>query len=204
MNYVKLFFVAISIVSALRDVILPLKPFNRAKALELFGKAYELLPTNPVSKDEFIRSIDKWIDLYIFVVNSLWYISPELCHKLAWSVVKAEQSGWLYIVENLQKYLKGYIVFDDEINQKVNSYIHAYNLKILDALLDKDFEIQRKQIDEWFDKTVEVAVEKIKEKLNKEVGEPPGGWIIYIDRTGMYINGQKMEDIEKWTGIKLS
>jgi len=63
-------------------------------------------------------------------------------------VVKAEHDTWLWIVERVQRNLKPYFIIDDEINQKANSYIHAYNLKVLDALIEKDFEVERKKFDE--------------------------------------------------------
>jgi len=203
MNYVKLFFVAVSIVAALKEVILPLRGLDREKVLDLFDKAYELLPGQPVSSADFRNSIDKWLNLYVLVVDLIWEFNPELCHKLAWSIVKAEQSAWLWIVEQVQKNLKGYLVIDEGLNRKINEHIHAYNLKVLEALLEKDFEIQRKKFDDWCSKLIEREVEILKEKLNQKLGEPVGGWVFYIDRSGIYVNGLRLEELEKWTGLKL-
>lgn len=203
MNYIKLFCVALSIVSSLKNVILPLEKFDRAKTLELFGKVYDQLPNNPVSKEVFLQSVDKWLNLYILIVNIIWEFNTELCHKFAWSIVKAEQSAWLSIVEKVQKYLKAYFIIDDEINQKANEYIHAYNLKVLDALIEKDFESYQKQLDYCLNWQFEREIEIVKEKLMELSGSgdgPVGDWLIYMDHTGIHINENK--EVIKWTGTK--
>jgi hypothetical protein len=203
MNYVKLFFVALSIVSSLKNVIVPLEKFNRAKTLELFGKVYDQLPNHPTSKEAFLQSVDKWLSLYILIVNIIWEFNPEFCHKLAWSIVKAEQAAWLSIVEKVQKYLKAYFIIDDEINKKANDYIHTYNLKVLDALLEKDLESQQKQWDYWLNRMFTKEVEILKEKLMGLSGSGDGlvgDWLIYMDHTGIHVNKDK--EVKKWTGTK--
>ena len=201
MNYVKMFFVILSVVSSLKNIILPLEKFNRSKTLELFGKIYDLLPNHPVSKDEFLCSADKWLNLYVLIVNTLWELNPELCHKLAWSIVKAEQNTWLWIVERVQKNLKSYLTIDDEINSKANEYIHAYNLKVLEALIGKDFEIERKKFDDWCSESINREVEKLKAQMNSG-GEPGGEWLIYIDSTEIHVNKNKRKEVIQWTGLK--
>ena len=200
MNYLKMFCVILSVVSSLKSVILPLKPFSRSKVLELFGKIYDLLPNHPVTKEVFLQSVDKWLTLYVLIVNALWELNPELCHKLAWSVVKAEQSAWLSIVEQVQKYLKPYFTIDDEINNKANEYIHVYNLKVLDALLTKDFEVERKKFDEQCTESINREIEKLKAQMS--TGEPDGEWLFYIDHSGIYINENKVKEVKSWTGMK--
>jgi len=195
---VKLFFVILSIVSSLKNVIIPLEKFDRVKTLELFGKVYDQLPNQPATKEKFLESIDKWLSLYILIVNIVWEFKPDIFHKLAWTVVGAEQSAWLSVVEKVQKYLKGYFVIDDEINQKANSYIHAYNLKVLDALLDKDCEVERKEFDYQCTRSINRLIEELKAKMHSDSEED--SWYMYVDHSGIHIN--KGKEVIKWTGTK--
>ncbi len=182
----KLFFTILSIAFSLKDVIIPLRKFDRTKTLELFGEVYDLLPNQTTSKEEFLKTVDKWLSLYIYIVNVFWEFNPEFFHNLAWRVVGAKQEAWLSIVDKVQESLKGYFVIDDEINQKANEYIHNYNLQVLDNLLEKDFEAQRRKFDKQCSLSIDKEIKKLKEQF--DTGEPEGNWVYYIDSSGIHLN----------------
>ncbi len=186
----KLFFVILSIAFSLKNVIIPLKEFDREKTLELFEKVYELLPNQPADKEKFLTTVDKWLSLYISIVNIFWEFNPSFFHNLAWRVVGAEQSMWLSIIEKVQENLKTYFVIDNEINQKANYYIHNYNLQVLDALLAKDFEAQKRVFDKQCTLAIAKEIEKAKAKF--DTGAPEGNdWVYYIDSNGIHVNKNK-------------
>lgn len=181
---IKLFFVILSIAFSLKNVIIPLEKFDRVKTLELFGKAYELLPNQPADKEKFLITVDKWLSLYISIINIFWEFNPTFFHNLAWRVVGAKQEAWLSIVDKVQENLKTYFIIDDELNQKMNDYIHEYNLKVLAALTQKDFETQVRKFDNQFQNIVAKEIEKFKQKMSH--GEPPGDWLFYVDGYGIH------------------
>lgn len=183
---IKLFFVILSIAFSLKNVIIPLEKFDRVKTLELFGKAYELLPNQPADKEKFLITVDKWLSLYISIINIFWEFNPTFFHNLAWRVVGAKQEAWLSIVDKVQENLKTYFVIDDEINKKANEYIHNYNLKVLDALLAKDFEAQKRKFDKQCALAIAKEIEKAKAQFDN--GEPEGEWEYFVDSQGIHIN----------------
>jgi len=68
----------------------------------------------------------------------------------------------------------------------------------LDALLDKDCEVERKEFDEQCTRSINREIEKLKAQMN--AGEPNGEWLFYVDNNGIHIN--KGKEANSWTGTK--
>jgi len=78
----------------------------------------------------------------------------------------------------------------EEIQEKVNFYSKEYNGKVLETLIQKDYEIQIQKFDKWWEQSKKEAVEKLKEKLSN--GQPPEEECLWwYDKDGFHQGGKK-------------
>jgi len=183
----KRLFLDLLIVSCLKDILIPIDSFDHQLTLKLFGKLYETFPEKPCSKEEYLRKIDKWLKFYQKIVDFAWYLSPDLMHSLTWAVVKTEQKAWMEVVNWLMRWAEE---TKEEIQEKINYYSKEYNGKALEALIQKDYEIQIKKFDNWWEQSKKEAVEKLKEKLSN--GQPPEEECLWwYDKDGFHQGGKK-------------
>lgn len=183
----KRLFLDLLIVSCLKDILIPIDSFDHQLTLKLFGKLYETFPEKPCSKEEYLRKIDKWLKFYQKIVDFAWYLSPDLMHSLTWAVVKTEQQAWMEVVNWLMRWAEE---TKEEIQEKINYYSKEYNGKALEALIQKDYEIQIKKFDNWWEQSKKKAVEDLKDKLSD--GKPPDEECIWwYDKDGYHQGGKK-------------
>jgi len=181
MDSVKIFFLTLSIASQLKNVIIPVHRYNHQKTLDLFSRMYNLLDVG-VSKEVYLRDIDKYVNLYIKVVELLWFISPGVWHQITWVVVGIQQSTLKGIVKLAERYLVNYINFDPDLDTKINEHVHLYNLRVLESLLRRDFEVAVKGMEYQFTKDLEQAIFEAKGKSVP----PVGNYLFYVDHTGTH------------------
>jgi len=183
----KRLFLDLLIVSCLKDIIIPIDHYDHQLTLKLFSKLYDTFPEKPCSKDEYLRKVDKWLNFYQKIVDFIWHLSPDLMHSLTWAVVKTEQKAWMEVVGWLMKWAEE---TKEEIQEKINYYSKEYNGKALEALIQKDYEIQIKKFDNWWEQSKKEAVEKLKEKLSN--GQPPEEECLWwYDKDGFHQGGKK-------------
>ena len=183
----KRLFLDLLIVSCLKDVIIPVDKFDHQLTLKLFSKLYDTFPEKPCPKDEYLQKIDKWLNFYRKIVDFVWYLSPDLMHSLTWAVVKTEQKAWMEVVSWLMRWAEE---TKEEIQEKVNFYSKEYNGKVLETLIQKDYEIQIQKFDKWWEQSKKEAVEKLKEKLSN--GQPPEEECLWwYDKDGFHQGGKK-------------
>jgi hypothetical protein len=183
----KRLFLDLLIVSCLKDIIIPIDEFDRQLTLKLFSKLYDTFPEKPCPKEEYLQKIDKWLNFYRKIVDFVWYLSPDLMHSLTWAVVKTEQKAWMEVVSWLMRWAEE---TKEEIQEKVNFYSKEYNGKVLETLIQKDYEIQIQKFDKWWEQSKKEAVEKLKEKLSN--GQPPEEECLWwYDKDGFHQGGKK-------------
>ena len=183
----KRLFLDLLIVSCLKDIIIPIEQYDHQLTLKLFGKLYDTFPEKPCSKEEYLQKIDKWLNFYRKLVGFAWYLSPELMHSLTWTVVKTQQKAWMEVVNWLMRWAEE---TKEEIQEKVNFYSKEYNGKVLETLIQKDYEIQIQKFDKWWEQSKKEAVEKLKEKLSN--GQPPEEECLWwYDKDGFHQGGKK-------------
>ncbi len=191
MKYIKFVFLIISTIASLKPIIIVTEQYDHQKTLLLFSQLYDSLTTiTPLelSKDEFLEKVDRWISFFLKVVDFLWEINPELCHTMVWKWVGIERSIWLGIAGKLVVYAQE---SKEEIDAKIAYYSHLYNLKVVEALIAKDLEIQLKKFEPYWKQSVQKAVEEIMQKLCN--GEPPeDDWLWYYDTNGLHENPNRI------------
>jgi len=191
---VRIVALALCIVSELQYVVVPIKDIDRKKLRELFSSLHNLLGNDElhIPKHEFLDNVDKYIELYVKVVDVMWFISPRIFHALTWRVTGIRQKVWKRGIELAHKYLGSYIQFDPLLDQKINEHIHQYNLNVLSALLRKDskrsIELYRISIQ----RSIEQAIAE--EKAKRPTDLPLGNWLKFRNHTGLYKNPDWKED----------
>jgi hypothetical protein len=183
----KRLFLDLLIVSCLKDVIVPIDEFDRELTIKLFGKLYDTFPEKPCSKEEYLQKIDKWLNFYRKLVDFVWYLSPDLMHSLTWAVVKTQQKAWMEVVNWLMRWAEE---TKEEIQEKINYYSKEYNEKVLEALIQKDYEIYINRYNEYWERKKKEAIDDLMQKQGDD-NEPDGSFPYWIDEDGWHYKGGK-------------
>lgn len=187
MNKVRIFFLVLSLTAELKHIIVPLKKFSHQKALDILERIYGFLDSPEITLQEFLSVSDRFLTLFSKIVDLFWFLSPETFHKIVWSIIGSEQWFWNWGIMQAQKFLSNYINFDPDLEDKINYHVHQYNLRVLEALVQKDLEMAVKLFDAQFKDSVEEAIDEFKKKHSSDV-PPVGNWLYIIDGNGIREN----------------
>lgn len=191
---IKQLFLDLLIVTCLKDVILPIEKLDHQLTIKLFEKLYDTFPEKSYSKEEYIKNMDRWLGLYRKIVDFAWLISPNLMHSLTWVFVKAEQGSWMEFISYLMKWSSE---TKEEINEKIDYYKKEYNGKVLESLIQKDYEAYVNGYNDYWERKKKEAIEEFMQKQGDD-NEPDGNFPYWVDEDGGHYKGGS-----KWIGMKL-
>jgi len=183
----KRLFLDLLIVSCLKDIIIPIDHYDHQLTLKLFSKLYDTFPEKPCSKDEYLRKVDKWLNFYQKIVDFIWHLSPDLMHSLTWAVVKTEQKAWMEVINWLMRWAEE---TKEEIKEKINFYSKDYSGKVLERLIQKDYEVYINRYDERWEKMKKEIIDDLMQKQGDD-NEPDGSFPYWIDEDGLHYKGGK-------------
>jgi len=101
--------------------------------------------------------------------------------------VKTEQKAWMEVINWLMRWAEE---TKEEIKEKINFYSKDYSGKVLERLIQKDYEVYINRYDERWEKMKKEIIDDLMQKQGDD-NEPDGSFPYWIDEDGLHYKGGK-------------